>query len=52
MAKAIKKFGREKFFLATKVLPFKFENGKRKKVSATKENIKFYCEYSLKRLEI
>lgn len=52
LAKAIKKYGRDKFIIATKVPPYSFENGVRARVYGGPENIKKYCYESLKRLEI
>ncbi|KRX03176.1 NADP-dependent oxidoreductase domain [Pseudocohnilembus persalinus] len=54
LAKAIKKYGREKFFLATKfpALLLDIQTMSMTKVPGTVENIKKYCAESLKRLEI
>jgi len=48
MAKAIKKYGRDKFILATKVPPMVFnEKMEMEPVPGSKENIKKYCNLSL-----
>lgn len=53
MAKAIKKYGREKFVIATKVPSIKLnEKGEMERLAGSKENIKAFCDLSLKRLEI
>jgi len=51
LAKAIKKYGRDRFFLATKVPPMeiKMENGEIKMIPLTgdRENILKHCDLSL-----
>ncbi|KRX04333.1 NADP-dependent oxidoreductase domain [Pseudocohnilembus persalinus] len=52
LGKAIKKFGRDKFFLATKFPAMLIKGQERVKNPGTVENIKEYCRQSLERLDI